>query len=135
VGAWAVDAFGNDDAGDWLYSLYESEDLSVIDSTLTKVLETEDYLEAPEASEGIAAAEVIARLQGRPDPVSTEDEELDAWLAAVKTKPDAALAKKAHAVIDRILSPPSELRELWEESEEFDAWKASIENLKARISA
>jgi hypothetical protein len=38
-------------------------------------------------------------------------------------------------VVDRVLSEPSELLEVWSESEEFDAWKASVANLRARLGA
>jgi hypothetical protein len=135
MGVWGVEAFSNDDAADWLFALYESDDLSVIDKALSRVVSTAGYLEAPESMEGIAAAEVVARLKGRPDPKTLAEEELHRWISGIKLKPDADLTKKALATIDRILTAPSELLELWQESTEFDDWKTSLLNLKQRISA
>jgi len=35
--------------------------------------------------------------------------------------------------IDRILTPPSELLELWQESEDFEVWKHHMAELKQRL--
>jgi hypothetical protein len=35
-------------------------------------------------------------------------------------------------VLDRILEEPSELLDLWQESEEFETWRAAVQDLKAR---
>jgi len=59
MGAWDTTSFGNDTANDWAYGLLESNDFSLIEATLQKVLDFGDeYLEAPEAEEGIAASEL-----------------------------------------------------------------------------
>ena len=42
---------------------------------------------------------------------------------------------KARRALDRILTEPSELRELWEEAEPSRKWQAAVEKLKARVSA
>jgi hypothetical protein len=137
MGCWAIDAFGNDDAADWAYGLEECNDLSLIESTLDKVLAvtSEEYLEAPYASEALAAIEVIARLQGHWGERNAYTETVDSWVEKTKLKPSQALMQKAYRTIERILSDQSELRELWEESEEFDAWRASVEELKSRVHA
>jgi hypothetical protein len=44
------------------------------------------------------------------------------------------LVATAIKVIDRILAEPSEALELWQESEEFDAWKTHLADLKARLA-
>ena len=41
---------------------------------------------------------------------------------------------QATAAIDRILTVPSELLDLWTESDETDAWKAPLAALKQRLS-
>ncbi len=134
MGAWAVDAFGNDEACDWAYDLSESKDLSSVESTLSKVLAVGDgYLESPEAIAGIAAAETVARLQGNYGEKNSYTEAVDNWVSHIKIKPSTDLAKKSHAVIDRVLSDSSELLELWQDSEEFDAWKSSVLDIKSRI--
>ena len=65
MGAWDVDALGNDDACDWTYRLEKRKDLSLIDNTLDKVVQNGNgYLESPDSCEALAAAEGVARLQG-----------------------------------------------------------------------
>ena len=136
MGAWSHESFGNDDACDWAAQLEEANDLAFVESALDAVLNVGgEYLEAPVASEAIAAAEVVARLQGNfgiRDPYS---ESVDAWVERVKIRPPASLASKAHRALDRILSEPSELLELWQETEEAGAWEASVKGLKGRIGA
>ena len=59
MGAWDHTTFGNDYACDWGGDLRSLEDLSFIEETLDTVVATGDeYLEAPESSQAIAAAEV-----------------------------------------------------------------------------
>lgn len=136
MGTWAIDAFGNDMALDWAEDLQESQDLYFIANTLDNVLSGDSaaYLEAPYAAEGLAAIEVLARLQGQPGVVQ---EDVDAWVEEVrlKFKHRADLVEKAQRAIDHILSERSELRELWSESEEYENWRAGVLELKARVSA
>ena len=65
MGAWSHEPFGNDEANDWAYELEETEDLSHVEAALDTVLKTAGYLEASEASCGVAAVEVIAKILGR----------------------------------------------------------------------
>lgn len=135
MGAWSHEAFGNDDAGDWIAQLEERNDLGLVESTLDAVLAIgDDYLEAPEAAEAIAAVEVVARLRGRPGKTDADAEAVDKWVALVKLEASPALIAKARRALDRILTEPSELMELWDESEDAAAWRASVEDLKARLA-
>jgi hypothetical protein len=134
MGAWDHSTFGNDDACDWGGDLHSHEDLSFIEETLDRVIDAgEEYLEAPESSEAIAAAEVIARLQGRFGVRNAYTESVDGWVTAHPITVPTTLAGKAHAALDRILARPSELLELWEESDDFESWKGTITELKSRI--
>jgi hypothetical protein len=45
------------------------------------------------------------------------------------------LIEKSQRAIEHILSERSELRELWQDSEHYADWRASVEALKARIGA
>jgi len=143
MGTWAVDAFGNDFALDWAQDLQESKDLFFIEDTLNNVLspDSADYLEAPFAAEGLAAIEVLARLYGRRGTAGEEDENtegVDAWVEEVSKKTSKRrtdLIEKSQRAIEHILSERSELRELWQDSEHYEAWRASVEELKQRISA
>ena len=136
MGTWSVDPFGNDDAADWAYELEEAEDLTPIEEAIAAVLAVgDDYLEAPEASVGLAAIEVLARLCGNPGEKNSYTETVDKWVENTELKPDAELIDRAQAAIVRILSENSELKELWQESDDFAAWQASIEDLRARVGA
>ncbi len=134
MGAWSHEPFGNDDAADWIAQLEEQKDLGLVESTLDAVLAVGgDYLEAPEASEAVAAAEVVARLRGRPGSDGADAEAIDAWAAKVKPQASPALIAKARRALDRVLTEPSELMEFWDESDAAAAWRASVEDLKARL--
>jgi hypothetical protein len=134
MGTWDIDAFGNDTACDWGYSLEDTNDLSLVESTIDRVLATgSDYLEVPDAEEALAAVEVIARLQGNWGIRNAYTEPVDAWVERNQLTPSTELVQKAHAAIDRIQISPSELLELWEESEMVDEWKQSVLDLRARV--
>ena len=126
-------AFDNDDANDWAYDLEEANDLSLIESAFDTVEEAEDYLEAPDASNALAACEVLARLNGKPGYKNAYTKKVDEWVAAHPHTLSPALVSRANAVIDRILGETSELKELWAESEENGAWLASVEDLRQRL--
>jgi hypothetical protein len=134
MGAWSHEPFGNDDANDWAYGLEKSKDLGPIESALDKVLESEGYLEASEASEAVGAVEVIAKLLGRGTQTDAYTEKIDEWVNTVGLKPSSSLLAKASRTLDRILSDDSELRELWQEEGTGD-WENSIANLKKAIDA
>lgn len=132
MGTWSHESFGNDTACDWAYELEGITDLSVIESTIDRVLESEDeYLEALDAEEAIAAIEVIAKLLGNGTQSDSYTERADAWVKENNLRPSAELIQKARNAISKILSENSELAELWEESEE---WKPEISKLLAAIS-
>ena len=134
MGAWSHEPFGNDDANDWAYGLEGAKDLGLIESALDKVLESEGYLEAPEASEAVGAVEVIAKLLGRRTQSDAYTEKIDEWVTTVGLKPSSSLLAKASRTLDRILSDASELRELWQE-EGTGEWESSIAKLKKAIDA
>jgi hypothetical protein len=134
MGAWSVDAFGNDDACDWAYGLEEVKDLSLVEHALDVVLSSGDeYLEAPPASEALAAIEVIARLQGNWGERNSYSEIVDKWVEKTKIQPPLSLIQKALRVIERILADNSELKELWQDSDEYELWLASVQELKGRV--
>jgi len=133
MGAWGNGSFDNDDAADFLTDVTDGEDLAPVREIFAVVVSSNDYLEAPDASQAIAAAEIVAVILGRPTSAAQEEEELVAWLARVKPVVDSDLSKQAAQVLDRILAPNSELSELWEESDEFADWKATVSDLRAHL--
>jgi hypothetical protein len=136
MGTWSVDAFGNDDAADWAHELEQAEGLGSVQEAIDAVLSVGDeYLEAPEASIALAAAEVLARLCGNPGEKNSYTEVIDRWVEGAQLKPTVELLDKAQAAIARILAENSELKELWEDSDEYDAWQESVDNLRTRLGA
>lgn len=134
MGAWSHEPFGNDTANDWAYELEGATDLVPIEQALDKVLAVGDeYLEAPEAEEAIAAIEVIAKLLGKGTQSDAYTEKVDAWVRTISSKPSAALLEKGKRVLQRVTSEDSELFELWEE-EGDNSWKESIGSLRSAIS-
>jgi hypothetical protein len=132
MGAWDATSFGNDTANDWAYGLEETSDLSYIEATLQKILDAgDDYIEAPDAEEAIAAAEVLAWLRGKPTPVDAYTEKIAEWVAAHPIQPPTAIIQKALSALDRVQQQPSELPELWENDPD---WTASISDLCNRLT-
>lgn len=136
MGTWAVDAFGNDYAQDWAEDLAQVSNLEAVENTLDVALQSDAAgLEAPYAIEALVAIEVLARLQGKGGVQSEDSAAVDAWVAArkAKAKPRADLTQKAQQVLDKVLAPESELRTLWEDSEYYAEWSASVADLRARL--
>lgn len=134
MGAWDSDPFGNDSALDWVGELEAFDDLSFIEATLEYVLDRgPEYIESDDAEEAIAAADTLARLKGRFYVRNAYTEPLDEWVMANSIIPPQTLVDSALRVLDRILTPPSELLELWEDSADFEAWRGQLDQLKERL--
>ncbi len=136
MGAWSVDAYGNDDAADWAYELEEAEDLTPVEEAIQAVLSVgEEYLEAPEATVALAAIEVLARLAGNWGERNSYTETIDKWVEQTTAVPTPEILDNARSAIDRILGENSELRELWEDSGDYEAWVQSVQSLRSRVGA
>jgi hypothetical protein len=133
MGAWDIGPFDNDDASDWLYDLEKSADGSLISSTLQVVADIgDDYLEAPDCANALAAAEIVAALRGRP--IDEFPEEAEAWVDAHRGVEVSSLVAIALAVIQRIRTN-SELKELWDDSDDAAKWYATLDDLASRLKA
>ena len=132
MGAWSHEPFGNDDANDWAYGLEDTKDLSLIEVALDRVLQTDGYLEAPEASEAVAAVEVLAKILGKGTQSDAYTKKVDAWVKSVSIGPSPILLSKAHQALARILEEDSELCELWSEGDSAE-WVASIRALQGAV--
>jgi hypothetical protein len=136
MGTWGIGTFENDTACDWAYELEKVKDLSVIERALDEVLNVgAEYLDSHEAVEALAAAEVIARLKGNPGIGCGYTETVDQWVETNRLAPPQALIEKSLKAIERVLFRPSELLELWGETEDFTVWEESVKDLSKRLSA
>ena len=129
-----IGIFENETACDWLYKLEDREDLSLVIDSLDNVLDVgEDYLEAFEAEEGLAAAETVARLKGEWGKRDASTEIVDKWVEQYKLAPTKNMIKKSMAVIERIMQGPSELLEIEKDGKRFNEWKNVLDDLTERL--
>jgi hypothetical protein len=130
MGAWDVTAFGNDEAADWAVDLLEGEHPArFIENTLA-LAKGEGYLEDPDGSQIVAAAAVIASACGKAPQGLPED--IGEWLRG-KERTLKHLASTALAALQRVRSEPSELLDLWQETDDFSAWCADLDAISATL--
>jgi hypothetical protein len=133
MGAWGVRCFENDSALDCIYEFQERPTLKYLEAIFKTVLSDEEYLEIDEASSVLAAAEIIAALKGQK---STDfPEELEAVIEDISIVSIVSIDSIKSLAVKAIqkVKNDSELRDLWEESNEFDKWLQVVENLVERI--
>lgn len=128
MGAWGLGNFENDDALDFAYEVSNSQSKELLLNVLNAIFAESDYLDAPVCTGALASAEVI--LAGLAKDFQRVPPEIKAWVLKKRglfskkeisfDKSDAELATKA---IERILQS-SELKELWEETDQYEEWKA-----------
>jgi len=136
VGTWDVGSFDNDTAVDWTYGLEEVADLSYVEAAFDRVLARgAEEISAEDGECSVAAAEVVARLNGQWGEESPYSETADSWVRAHPLVPPPALVAKAIAALERIVTTPSELLELWSESEEAGGWTDAVAEVKARVAS
>ena len=130
MAAWGTGSFENEDAADWLAKLgaIEPDDLTQM---FIQAADNPSYLEAPAASVVVAAAEVIAALNGSPSAgVPTE---IIQWTTnrPASTPELKALALRA---LQRVRKD-SELKDLWLEADGLNDWIAAIQDLQTRVGS
>ncbi|MEU3724242.1 DUF4259 domain-containing protein [Streptomyces sp. NPDC031705] len=126
MGTWDTGPFDNVTAADFCGDLDEAdadEREGLVRDALLRVVDTADLLEAPRADEAVAAAALVAAQcpGGEPaDPVYGPEEPL----------PDlTALRDLALRALDRVMTGPSELPDLWE-GEDGGRWRANLRRLR-----
>jgi hypothetical protein len=131
MGAWGINTFENDDAADWIGEFCDEPDKELLVEAFDAVNDIgDDYLEAPESSAALAAAEVIAALLGKPSANLTD--ETKECVGKLKFKPNEKLLSAARKAVERVKTN-SELKELWDESDDAAQWQATVEDLAARL--
>jgi len=131
VGAWDSGTFENDDAADWLAELgtITPDDLTEIFGQAAD--DTTTYFEAPAASVVVAAAEVVAALNG--SPVKGLPPEIVKWTTN-RQAPTPELKALALRALDRVRKN-SELKDLWLEADRLNDWTAAIQDLQTRVGS
>ncbi len=128
MGAWGTGSFENDDAANWIAELgtIVPDDLAQI---LVQAADDPSYLEAPSSRIAVAAAEVIAALNG--SPAQEAPPEIIKWTTnhQTSTRELKALALRA---LERVRKN-SELKDLWLEADGLNDWVAAIQDLQTRV--
>lgn len=133
MGAWGSGSFENDDAADFLSDLMDGKDLAPVRDVLQTVLKVGGYLEAQDASQAIAAAEVLAAAAGRPTVAAQRKSKLCEWLARYQPPVDPRLLANAVQALDRIVGEGSELKELWEDAGTASEWIEAVETVRSKL--
>jgi hypothetical protein len=129
MGAWGFLPFENDDALDWLDEL-EAGGAEVVRGALTNA--GDGYLEAPDGSVAIAAAEITSASQGNPP--GDLPENVATWVTAHGQQLGAEDVELALQAVERVAGEKSELAELWDDADEPE-WRESLGDLSERLRA
>jgi hypothetical protein len=140
MGAWGIKTFENDGALDWLGDFRDAPSETKFRQTfapqpapkglLSKLFGGSSSAPPPDldGEDVLAAAEIVATLRGHPA-VDASDDLAD--LPDIKVTDEiVAMAIKA---IDSVLTS-SNLKDCWEETDDFGAWVATVKDIRARLS-
>jgi hypothetical protein len=130
MGGWGTGSFENDDAQDWLAQL-ASLTVDDVKRLLARAADHSDYLEAPESSVAVTAAEAVAALKGAP--AAALPHEIADWVRQAKNDSLSELANLAIRAIQRVRTN-SELKDLWLEAEGLNEWSAALRDLEQRLA-
>src|SRR5215471_6107273 len=114
MGAWGEGAFDNDTAADWSWE-FESADLSaglrLITDALSAAAQAHDaaYFDADDGTRAVAAAELVASINGQPIAESPYNETARQWIARVHPSSHPSLTDLARQAVSGVTTEHSEL--------------------------
>lgn len=116
MGDWGYKNFENDTATDWFGELEESPDKELVIPYLTKILDEKDFIDDEESFITLA---ILEALNGRLKLIST-----DYRLPPLESVDTVVLSQMVISAAKKILffKEHSEVRELWQESDEYHQW-------------
>lgn len=130
AGAWGEGPFDNDDAQDWLIECSKGLGSASIVRAIDGALRG-GYLDADAGSVAVAAAAVIASVDGLGPPKPSA--EAAACLAKAHGADARALVPRARQALERVANPKlSELAQLWDEAKP-NKWAADVASLAKRL--
>jgi len=135
MGTWGLGAFDNDDAMDWCYALKYANDLAPIETALNGVLNRgkhNEYLELSDCCESLAAAEVIAAVKGKS--AVQLPQEVVVFIKRHTITPSPRIIKLACDAVTAVRDV-SELRDLWDETDDAEYWLKGVDDLRERLTA
>jgi hypothetical protein len=131
---WGTGSFENEDAQSFLGQL-KSLGIDDLPPILARAADQADYLEAPESSIAVAAAEVVAELVvvAKKGASPAAPRELVNWISENQAGAPPDLIELARRAVERVRTN-SELKDLWLEAEGLNEWSAALRELKERLS-
>ncbi len=126
---WGTGSFENDDAQSFLGALH-SKGPTDLKRILAHAADHENYLDMPESSVAIAAAEVVAAAKGNSPQALPQ--QIAEWVSKVEGAPSAEMSGLARRAVERVRTS-SELKDLWLEAEGLNEWSAALRDLEKRL--
>ncbi|WP_328583508.1 DUF4259 domain-containing protein [Streptomyces sp. NBC_00370] len=130
MGTWDVGPFDNDTAADWCGHLDDAAPDArhgLVRDALARTAGTTGYLDSDVADEAVAAAALVAAQCPAGEPANPH-------YGPKEPLPDLTdLRTLALRSIDRVVTEPSELLELWEEAGD-GPWQAGINRLRGALA-
>ena len=132
MGAWGSGVFENDDASDWVWELEDDTDGRVLIEALSIVVDTpvDEQPEAPDCSNALAAAEVVASARATSSTSHLPTEAL-VWIQAHRELVTPGLVALASGAVERV-AIDSELKDLWDEAGD-GSWADVVADLQSRL--
>ena len=145
MGAWGLGSFDNDDAMDWMVDFSEKQNIAFLEETFDLVLSNGDseYIAAFYGSNAIAAAEIVAAAIGNisnsfPEHYLNKSDEIEVetiYLPRLKAAITQDIITKAKSALVLVKSNKnSELRQLWEEVDDYSDWLNDVGELEKRLN-
>ncbi|MEU7061988.1 DUF4259 domain-containing protein [Streptomyces sp. NPDC046197] len=132
MGTWDTGHFDNDTAADFAHTLdeaTEAERESILRHALLLAINTQGYLDSDIAAEAIAAAALVAAQCPGGEPITTA---YGPKHPLPQLSPD--LRDLAIRALDRAVTKPSELLELWGEADRSGPWREGIHQLRDTLT-
>lgn len=132
MATWGSGSFQNHLAADWIAELEDANDWTPVREALQAVSADETARDADACCLAIAAADVVAVGRGRPP-----EEDIPASVTAYtkrvgSTGIDDELLSLANRAVMRVFEE-SDLRDQWEEGNDFDSWQSTMGDLLDRL--
>ena len=135
MGTWQVGPFDNDVAMDFFDEIEETPDPEVpakLSLVLSAVAERPGRVELAEGHLAVAAAGLVAA--GRSRSAATGNPSVDEWLAVHRPVTDTACARLALAALDRVGGADSEWMDLWATTDNQEAVRERLAELRAVLA-
>jgi hypothetical protein len=139
VGAWGEGAFDNDTAADWSWE-FENTDLTaglrLVTGALSAAAQADAaaYLDADDGTRAVAAAELVASINGQPIAESSYNDTARRWIARVHPGSDPSLTNLARQAVFRVTTENSELAQLWDDTGS-SSWRSAMSELQDKLDA